>query len=63
MDGISINCNNVSHICKCPICGYEENVWYDDEDYGYNPCYYCDVNKEVIETDEDCDRYLPDEDI
>ena len=37
MDGISINCNNVSHICKCPICGYEENVWYDDEDYGYRP--------------------------
>lgn len=29
--------NGVNHICKCPKCGYEENVWYDDEDYGYRP--------------------------
>lgn len=28
---------NASHICKCHKCGYEENVWYDDEYYGYVP--------------------------
>lgn len=29
--------NDVNHICKCKDCGYEEQVWYDDEDYGYRP--------------------------
>lgn len=28
---------SASHICKCHKCGYEENVWYDDEQYGYVP--------------------------
>lgn len=28
---------SVSHICKCPKCGYEEKVWFDDEYYGYRP--------------------------
>jgi len=28
---------SASHICKCLKCGYEEKVWYDDENYGYVP--------------------------
>ena len=29
--------NGVNHICKCPKCGYEEKVWFDDENFGYRP--------------------------
>ncbi len=54
--------------CLCRVCARSEhndsyNSEMDKNDMGCNPCYYCDVNKEVIETDEDCSQYLPDEDI
>lgn len=52
--------------CLCRVCARSAhndstNSKMDDSDTGCNPCYYCDVNKEVIETDLDCERFLPDE--
>ena len=53
--------------CLCRVCARSvhndsTNSKMDEFDAGCCPCYYCDVNKEVIETDLDCERFLPDED-
>ena len=52
--------------CLCRVCARSvHNDSYNSEikesDTECNPCYFCDVNNEVIEMDEDCIRYMPDE--
>ena len=52
--------------CLCRVCARSvHNDSYNSEieesDIGCNPCCFCDVNNEVIETDEDYIRYMPDE--
>lgn len=51
--------------CLCRVCARSvhndsRNPAMDISDMGCYPCDYCDVNYEVIETDADCDTFLPD---
>lgn len=51
--------------CLCRVCARNVsndsvNEALDEEGATCCACDFCDINKEVIETEEDCDRYLAD---
>lgn len=53
--------------CLCRVCARSvNNDSYNKVLAGWeykkcNPCYFCDIDKELVETDADCRIYLPDE--
>ena len=52
--------------CLCRVCARSEhNDSYNEKinhtDLMCAPCYFCEIGRELIETEEDCSEFLPDE--
>lgn len=47
-------------VCARNVCNDSVNESLDEKDATCCACDFCDIHKEVIETEEDCDKYLPD---
>lgn len=48
-------------VCACSVHNDSYNEKLDHESRMCSPCYFCETGRELIETDEDCSQYLPDE--